>query len=154
VYGKWLIIKKINLEKIKMYFVRKKYKNKCLFHIFKVNLYHFKTKMIHHFNYNYRCILHLLILTKHYSRLGIIIKGLNYSFETQSHQWHELKSEPSRWWPSGKSLRPGGLLPLWSQVRALWLLIWWPLEAYMVVNFRGHGISWYTRKLARTPTLN
>jgi len=26
-------------------------------------------------------------------------------------------------WPSGKSLGPRGLLPLWSQVRALWLLI-------------------------------
>jgi hypothetical protein len=62
--------------------------------------------------------------------------------------------EPSRWWPSGKSLGPRGLLPLWSQVRALWLLIWWPLEAYMVVNFRARGISWGARKLARTPTLN
>ena len=47
-----------------------------------------------------------------------------------------------------------GLLPLWSQVRALWLLIWWPLEVYMVVNFRARGISRGTRKLARTPTLN
>jgi hypothetical protein len=32
-------------------------------------------------------------------------------------------TKPSRWWPSGKSLGPRGLLPLWSQVRALWLLI-------------------------------
>jgi len=62
--------------------------------------------------------------------------------------------EPSRWWPSGKSLGPRGLLPLWSQVRALWLLIWWPLEAYMVVNFRAREISRGARKLARTPTLN
>jgi len=31
--------------------------------------------------------------------------------------------EPSRWWPSGKSLEPRGLLPLWSQVRVMWLLI-------------------------------
>jgi len=30
--------------------------------------------------------------------------------------------KPSRWWPV-KSLGLGGLLPLWSQVRALWLLI-------------------------------
>jgi hypothetical protein len=62
--------------------------------------------------------------------------------------------EPSRWCPSGKSLGPRGLLPLWSQVQALWLLIWWPLEAYMVVNLRARGISRGTRKLARTPMLN
>jgi hypothetical protein len=43
---------------------------------------------------------------------------------------------------------------LWSQVRALWLLIWWPLEAYIVVNFRACGISRGAPKLARTPTLN
>jgi len=36
----------------------------------------------------------------------------------------------------------------------MWLLIWWPLEAYMVVNFRTRGISRDARKLARTPTLN
>ena len=29
----------------------------------------------------------------------------------------------SRWWSSGKSLGPRGLLPLWSQVQTLWLLI-------------------------------
>ena len=34
-----------------------------------------------------------------------------------------LGDKPSRWWPSGKSLEPRDLLPLWSQVRALWLLI-------------------------------
>jgi len=32
-------------------------------------------------------------------------------------------TEPSWWWSSGKSLGPRGLLALWSQVRALWLLI-------------------------------
>jgi hypothetical protein len=32
-------------------------------------------------------------------------------------------TKPSRWWSNGKSLGPEGLLPLWSQVRALWLLI-------------------------------
>jgi hypothetical protein len=32
--------------------------------------------------------------------------------------------------------------------------IWWPLEAYMVVNFRARGISRGARKLAWTPTLN
>jgi hypothetical protein len=31
--------------------------------------------------------------------------------------------KPSRWWSSDKSLGPRGLLPLWSQVRTLWLLI-------------------------------
>jgi hypothetical protein len=66
----------------------------------------------------------------------------------------DINSQPSRWWLSGKSLGPRGLLPLWSQVRALRLLIWWPLEAYMVVNFRARGISRGARKLARTPTLN
>jgi hypothetical protein len=59
----------------------------------------------------------------------------------------------SRWWSSGKNLRSRGLLSLWSQVRALWLLIWWSLEVYMVVNFRTHGISRGVRKLTRTPTL-
>jgi len=54
----------------------------------------------------------------------------------------------------GKSLGPRDLFPLWSQVRTLWLLIWWPLEAYMVVNFRVRGISRGARKLVRTPTLN
>jgi len=38
--------------------------------------------------------------------------------QTKKHQ-----VQPSRWWPSGKSLGPRGLLPLWSQVQALWLLI-------------------------------
>ena len=61
--------------------------------------------------------------------------------------------EPSRWSPSDKKLGPRGLLPLWSQVRALWLLIWWPLEAYMVVNFRAREISRSARKLAWTPTV-
>jgi hypothetical protein len=46
-----------------------------------------------------------------------------------------------------------GLFPLWSKVRVLWLLIWWPLKAYMVVNFRARRISRGVRKLARTPAL-
>jgi len=50
-------------------------------------------------------------------------------------------------------LESRGLLPLWSQVRAMWLLIWWQLEAYMVVNFRARGITRGTCKLAGTPTL-
>jgi hypothetical protein len=66
----------------------------------------------------------------------------------------ERERKSSRWWPSDKSLRSRDLLPLWSQVRALWLLIWWPLEAYMVANFRARGISRGARKLAWTPTLN
>jgi len=64
------------------------------------------------------------------------------------------KKLSSRWWSNDKSLRPRGLFSLWSQIRALWLLIWWPLEAYMVVNFRARGISRGTRKLVRIPTLN
>jgi hypothetical protein len=58
------------------------------------------------------------------------------------------------WWFSGKCLRLRCLFSLWSQVQVLWLLIWWPLEAYMVVNFRARGISQGARKLVRTPTLN
>jgi len=73
---------------------------------------------------------------------------------TFSRWCQSVSHQPSRWWLSGKSLGPRGLLPLWSQVQALWLLIWWPLEAYMVVNFRARGISRGTRKLTRTPTLN
>jgi hypothetical protein len=42
---------------------------------------------------------------------------------------------------------------LWSQVRVSWLLIWWLLEAYMVVNFRARRISKGACKLARIPTL-
>jgi hypothetical protein len=60
----------------------------------------------------------------------------------------------NHWWSSGKGLGPRGLFPLWSQVQALWLLIWWPLEVYMVVNFRARRISWGACKLARTSTLN
>jgi hypothetical protein len=41
-----------------------------------------------------------------------------------------------------------------AQIRAMWLLIWWSLETYMVVNFRARGISRGTRKLARIPALN
>jgi len=51
-------------------------------------------------------------------------------------------------------LGPRDLLFLWSQVRATWLLIWWLLEAYMIVNFRTRGISRGTRKLIWTPILN
>jgi hypothetical protein len=42
---------------------------------------------------------------------------------------------------------------LWSQVRVSWLLIWWLLEAYMVVNFRTRRISKGACKLAWIPTL-
>jgi hypothetical protein len=45
------------------------------------------------------------------------------------------------------------LLPLWFQVRTLWLLIWWLLEAYMVVNFKTREISRSMHKLVRTSTL-
>jgi hypothetical protein len=46
-----------------------------------------------------------------------------------------------------------GLFPLWSQVRVLWLLIYWPLKAYMVINFKTRGISRGTCKLTQTLTL-
>jgi hypothetical protein len=42
----------------------------------------------------------------------------------------------------------------WKILFSPWLLIWWPLEIYMVVNFRACGISRGTRKLTWTPTLN
>jgi hypothetical protein len=35
-----------------------------------------------------------------------------------------------------KNLGLKSLFFLWSQIRTLWLLIWWSLEAYMVINFR------------------
>jgi len=94
--------------------------------------------------------------------LTLIRLNLSYSFNFASQFMYastviHLKivgHKPFRWWPSSKNLRSRGLLPLWSQVRALWLLIWWPLEAYMVVNFRARGISRGACKLTRTPTLN
>jgi hypothetical protein len=75
--------------------------------------------------------------------------------------WHAPAKE--YWWLtkilnteviSVKSLGSKNLFFLWSQVRVLWLLICWLLEAYMVINFRTRGISRGARKLARTPTLN
>jgi len=42
---------------------------------------------------------------------------------TRRRENKKTEREPSRWWLSGKSLGLKGLLPLWSQVRALWLLI-------------------------------
>jgi hypothetical protein len=56
--------------------------------------------------------------------------------------------------PGGKSLGLKYLLFLWFQVRALWLFILWPLEAYMVINFRTRGISRGACKLTRTIILN
>jgi len=38
------------------------------------------------------------------------------------------------------------------QFRALWLIIWWSLKNYMVINFRACGISRGIRKLTRIPT--
>jgi hypothetical protein len=78
-----------------------------------------------------------------------------YSFRHTSlkdYNHHSLSKQ--KLWSRDKSLGLRGLFPLWSQVRALWLLIWWSLEAYMVVNFRARGISRNARKLTRTSTLN
>jgi hypothetical protein len=61
--------------------------------------------------------------------------------------------KPFSRWSSDKSLGLKGLLPMWSQIRTLWLLIWWLLETYIVVNFRACEISRDTRKLIRTLTL-
>jgi len=63
------------------------------------------------------------------------------------------KVKSFRRWSRSKSLGLKGLLFLWSQVRVLWLLIWWPLEVYMIVNFRARGISQGARKLVQTPIL-
>jgi hypothetical protein len=52
--------------------------------------------------------------------------------------------------PQTRLVAKRGLLPLWSQVWVLWLLIWWSLEAYMVVKFRVCGISRGARKLIWT----
>jgi len=62
--------------------------------------------------------------------------------------------KPSRWWSSDKNLELKSLLFLWFQVWNMWLLIWWPLEAYMVVNFRTRGINRDARKLVGTTILN
>jgi hypothetical protein len=35
----------------------------------------------------------------------------------------------------------------------MWLLIWWSLEVYMIVNFRTREIIQDTHKLTQTPTL-
>ena len=58
-------------------------------------------------------------------------------------------------WPNSNPGTPGSRVDLSSRVSKLcpWLLIWWSLKAYMVVNFRTREISWGTHKLARTPTL-
>jgi len=40
------------------------------------------------------------------------------------------QEELFKWWYSDKSLGLRDLFFLWSQVRALWLLIWWSLEAW------------------------
>jgi len=61
--------------------------------------------------------------------------------------------EPFSRWSSDKSLGLKSLLLLWSQIQALWLLIWWLLETYIVVNFRACEISRDTRKLIQTLTL-
>jgi len=54
---------------------------------------------------------------------------------------------------NSKNLRSRSLFSLWSQVRVLWLLIWWLLEAYMVINFKAREISRGAHKLVQTPTL-
>jgi len=83
-------------------------------------------------------------------------RRLNWKIHIDRHHWRGQKYfiELSKWWFSSKNLRLKIFFYLWSQVRALWLLIWWPLKAYMIVNFKARGISRGTRKLARTPTLN
>jgi hypothetical protein len=51
------------------------------------------------------------------------IKNRSQNGKAASKEAKRTTPKPSRWWLSGKSLGPRGLLPLWSQVRALWLLI-------------------------------
>ena len=84
----------------------------------------------------------------------ILVLLLKRNCTPQQTQNKNRHTQPSRWWLSGKNLGSRGLLPLWSQVRAIWLLRWWPLETYMVVNFRACKINWGVRKLTRTPMLN
>jgi hypothetical protein len=62
-----------------------------------------------------------------------------------------LKLNPFRRWYNDKSLELRGLFSLWSQIQALWLFIWWPLETYKVVNFRARRINRGARKLTRNP---
>ena len=63
------------------------------------------------------------------------------------------KKKPSSRLPHSKNLELRGLSFLWFQVRILWLLIWWSLETYLIINFRVCGISQDTCKLARTSML-
>jgi hypothetical protein len=57
----------------------------------------------------------------------LILKIIIYLFFIMVDNKLTLSKYPSyqlsRWWPSNKSLGPRGLLPLWSQVQVLWLLI-------------------------------
>ena len=89
------------------------------------------------------------------------LRESNYIFLERRKRKKKKKVHLHQTWPSIETHAAlinkkgdGNLLPLWSQVRAMWLLIWWPLEAYMVVNFRAHGISRGAHKLVRTSTLN
>jgi hypothetical protein len=90
----------------------------------------------------------LLSLRKSKSECGLLLMHIS------SMQWqpgcHLLKKLTR--WTTGKSLGSKDLLSLWFQVRVMWLLIWWSLETYMVVNFRVRGIGRSARKLVRTPT--
>jgi len=53
-------------------------------------------------------------------------------------------------WCTYKNLGLKYLFFLWSYIRVLLLLIWWPLKAYMVVNLKIHEINRGTHKLIRT----
>jgi len=65
-------------------------------------------------------ITHVVVLNSLLCNKTSIIVNIGYSRggEIRTHL-----ASPSRWWPSDKSLGPRGLLSLWSQIRAMWLLI-------------------------------
>ena len=62
--------------------------------------------------------------------VDFIEKLVHDQFQTTSSET-KIDELPFRWWPSGESLGPRGLLPLWSQVQTLgcsydghWRLTW------------------------------
>ena len=58
-------------------------------------------------------------------------------------------------WMEHKLFKPKLIhIKLWKQITIIIIIIiWWSLEAFMVVNFRARGINRSARKLARTSTL-
>jgi hypothetical protein len=103
-------------------------------------------------NWVIECFVFIILFYKNHSKFHRKFKEKKYNKKIKKQCIPFIKMCYNKM-TSGKSLRLKSLLSLWSQVRVMWLLIWWLLEAYMVVNFRVCGISRGTRKQIRTSTL-